>query len=123
MIIDHIGLSVADRERSRAFYTSVLMPLGIAPLKEADGWISFGKDGHPAFWIGMRGQPQCAMHIAFLAGNREQVRRFYQTALAAGGTHSHAPSIMANYHPHFYAAMIFDPDGNHIEAVCHRAEP
>jgi hypothetical protein len=26
------------------------------------------------------------------------------------------------YHPAYYAAFIRDPDGNNIEAVCHRQE-
>ena len=24
------------------------------------------------------------------------------------------------YHPHYYGAYVLDPDGNNIEAVCHR---
>ena len=23
------------------------------------------------------------------------------------------------YHPNYYAAFVFDPDGNNVEAVCH----
>lgn len=25
--------------------------------------------------------------------------------------------------PNYYGAFVFDPDGNNIEAVCHRPEP
>jgi catechol 2,3-dioxygenase-like lactoylglutathione lyase family enzyme len=24
------------------------------------------------------------------------------------------------YHPHYYGAFVLDPDGNNIEAVCHK---
>ena len=32
------------------------------------------------------------------------------------------PGIRAHYHPDYYGAFVFDPDGNNIEAVCHRPE-
>ena len=32
-----------------------------------------------------------------------------------------APGLR-HYHASYYAAFLFDPDGNRIEAVCHRAD-
>jgi hypothetical protein len=32
-----------------------------------------------------------------------------------------APGLR-DYHPHYFAAFLIDPDGNRLEAVCHRAE-
>ncbi len=26
------------------------------------------------------------------------------------------------YHPSYYGAFVLDPDGNNVEAVCHRPE-
>jgi hypothetical protein len=26
------------------------------------------------------------------------------------------------YHPHYYGAFALDPDGNNVEAVCHKPE-
>ena len=28
----------------------------------------------------------------------------------------------AHYHPDYYGAFVFDPDGNNVEAVCHKPE-
>ena len=119
MIIDHIGLSVSDYEKSKAFYTLSLAPLGIEPVMEIEGWAGFGKQGKPEFWFGFDGQPHTPMHIAFSAENREQVDRFYEAAIAAGGKDNGKPGIREIYHPDYYGAFIFDPDGHNIEAVCH----
>jgi catechol 2,3-dioxygenase-like lactoylglutathione lyase family enzyme len=35
-VLDHIGLPVADYERSKAFYAAILEPLGIKLLMEMD---------------------------------------------------------------------------------------
>jgi len=40
-------------------------------------------------------------------------------ALAAGGRDNGAPGIREHYHPTYYGAFVFDPDGNNVEAVCH----
>jgi catechol 2,3-dioxygenase-like lactoylglutathione lyase family enzyme len=42
--------------------------------------------------------------------------------LAAGGTDNGAPGIREQYDPAYYAAFVHDPDGNNVEAVCHRPE-
>ncbi len=39
-------------------------------------------------------------------------------ALAAGGRDNGAPGPRKDYGPHYYAAFVFDPDGNNVEAVC-----
>ncbi|HIE1459943.1 hypothetical protein JY460_19095 [Stenotrophomonas maltophilia] len=41
-------------------------------------------------------------------------------ALAAGGRDNGAPGLRPWYHPDYYGAFVLDPDGNNIEAVCHR---
>jgi hypothetical protein len=45
---------------------------------------------------------------------------FHRAALAAGGRDNGAPGIRAHYHANYYAAFVIDPDGHHIEAVCHK---
>lgn len=122
MIIDHIGIGVSDYEKSKQFYTQCLAPLDIELVMEVEGWAGFGRDSKPAFWFGPDEQAQIPMHIAFSADNRSQVDRFYQAALAAGATDNGAPGIRADYHPNYYAAFVYDPDGHNIEAVCHKPE-
>ena len=58
-------------------------------------------------------------HIAFVAHNEEAVRAFYAAAIAAGGRDNGAPGLHLEYHPTYFAAFVFDPDGNNIEAVFH----
>lgn len=120
MIIDHVGIVISDYERSKRFYTQCLAPLGIELVMEVEGWAGFGRDGKPEFWFGPDGQAHIPMHIAFSADNRNQVDRFYQAALAANATDNGAPGIRAHYHPNYYAAFVYDPDGHNIEAVCHK---
>ncbi len=122
MIIDHIGFAVSDAEKSIEFYSKALAPLGIERIMEFEGWTGFGKNGKPEFWFGKGESPQTPMHIAFSADSREQVDQFYEAALAAGGKDNGAPGIREIYHPNYYGAFVFDPDGHNTEAVCHKPE-
>ena len=51
-MLDHLGFSVADFPRSRAFYAAALAPLGMAAHSEGPGWAMFGGAGAPQLWIG-----------------------------------------------------------------------
>lgn len=123
MIIDHIGLAVSDYDKSRTFFTQALAPLGIELVMEVQGWAGMGKGGKPELWFGTHTQTQQPLHIAFLAENREQVRAFYEAAIAAGGKDNGPPGIREIYHPNYYGAFVIGPDGHNIEAVCHAPEP
>lgn len=45
---------------------------------------------------------------------------FYAAGLAAGGRDNGPPGLRPQYHQHYYGAFVLDPDGNNLEAVCHR---
>ncbi len=34
----------------------------------------------------------------------------------------HEPRVWPEYHPDYYGAFVRDPDGNNVEAVCHRRD-
>jgi catechol 2,3-dioxygenase-like lactoylglutathione lyase family enzyme len=121
MILDHIGLSIANYAISKRFYLAALAPLQIGLVMEVEGWAGLGRDGKPEFWFGERGEPQRPMHIAFRADDRAQVRAFYEAALAAGARDNGPPGPRF-YHPNYYGAFVIDPDGHNIEAVCHAPE-
>ncbi|WP_420960681.1 VOC family protein [Brucella sp. IR073] len=123
-MLDHIGFNISDMQKSRAFYDAVLGPLGIESVMEFGHWVGYGRHGKPEFWIGAQkgAQLQGVLHIAFSAGTRAEVNRFYEAALAAGGQDNGAPGIRAHYHPDYYSAFVLDPDGHNIEAVCHLPE-
>ena len=51
-MLDHVGFGVSDYERSKAFYSEALAPLGIELIKEPVGRAAgFGQDGKPFFWL------------------------------------------------------------------------
>jgi catechol 2,3-dioxygenase-like lactoylglutathione lyase family enzyme len=60
-------------------------------------------------------------HVAFGVRGTEEVDAFHAAALAAGATDNGAPGPRPIYHPGYYGAFVLDPDGNNVEAVCHRA--
>jgi catechol 2,3-dioxygenase-like lactoylglutathione lyase family enzyme len=120
-MIDHIGISVRDLDRSIAFYTKALAPLGYELVMKWESFAGFGVGGKPDFWIDGREAPKTANHIAFRASGRALVRAFHDAALAAGGKDNGAPGVRPHYHEHYYGAFVLDPDGHNIEAVCHEA--
>jgi catechol 2,3-dioxygenase-like lactoylglutathione lyase family enzyme len=129
-MLDHLGFAVADYPRSRAFYQTVLATLGYRPLMDVTVEMTgsyvgtgFGPEGgRPLFWIGEGAQPSRGMHIAFVAADRAQVDAFHRVALSLGARDNGAPGLRPHYHPNYYGAFVFDPDGHNIEAVCHAPE-
>ena len=128
-MIDHIGFSVSDYERAKAFYQAALAPLDYGLIMEVPAEVTghaqtagFGANGKPDFWIGGEGAMNKPVHIAITAKDRATVDAFYKTAMAAGGRDNGAPGIRAHYHPTYYGAFVLDPDGHNIEAVCHTPE-
>jgi hypothetical protein len=63
-------------------------------------------------------QPLNPTHLAF-ASQRERIDAFHAAALQAGATDNGGPGLRAHYHPHYYSAFVYDPEGNNIEVVCH----
>ena len=124
-MLDHAGLEVSDLERSRAFYEAALAPLGIRTVMEFEGMFGLGTETEsgrqPFFWLAARGRPPVSgVHLAFTASASEEVDAFHAAALAAGGADNGAPGLRPDYHPRYYGAFVLDPDGNNVEAVCHR---
>ena len=121
-MIDHLNLPVADYDRSKTFYEAVLAPLGHKLLMEhpiSGG--GFGSGGKPSFWI-KQGEPTATVHVAFSSNDRASVDAFYEAAIASGAESNGPPGPRTEYHPTYYGAFVFDPDGNNIEAVCHLPE-
>lgn len=124
-MIDHMGIDVRDLQKSKKFYEDVLPALGFKLLVyfEEYGAVGFGKD-RPRFWLG-KGKPTNGdddVHICFEAQNRKQVRDFYEAAIRAGGRDNGKPGLRPEYHENYYGAFVLDPDGNGIEACCHKSE-
>ena len=116
-MIDHVSLRVQDLPRALAFYRAALAPLGWDVLMEFPQGAGMGTR-KPYLWITQAQQPPTPTHVA-LASERARIDAFHAAALAAGGTDNGRPGVRADYHPNYYAAYIYDPEGNNIEVVCH----
>jgi catechol 2,3-dioxygenase-like lactoylglutathione lyase family enzyme len=129
-MLDHIGIAVADYDRSKAFYSRVLAPLGYGLVTEATPAMTGGTDSHagfglarrPQFWIRTGEVVRGKLHVCFEANTRAQVDAFHAAALGAGGIENGPPGLRPHYHEHYYGAFVLDPDGHNIEAVCHHPE-
>ena len=111
-LIDHVHIRVVDTAKARRFYSAILKALG-HDLQENGPYLYFDE-----FYISADGPPTAKLHLAFQADDRAAVERFHQAGLEAGGRDNGAPGER-RYHPGYYAAYLFDPDGNNIEAVHH----
>ena len=85
---------------------------------EFPGYCGLGERGKPDLWITLTDKAVLPTHLAFRT-DRARVDAFHAAALAAGGVDNGPPGLRADYHPHYYAAFVIDPEGNNIEVVCH----
>jgi catechol 2,3-dioxygenase-like lactoylglutathione lyase family enzyme len=124
-VLDHVSLKVSDIERSVTFYREALGTLGIGVLMDFEyggtRHVGFGRD-KPDFWIANGRQTPGETHVAFKAASRAEVQAFYSVGISVGGRDNGPPGIRAHYHPDYYGAFVLDPDGNNVEAVCHKPE-
>jgi catechol 2,3-dioxygenase-like lactoylglutathione lyase family enzyme len=125
-MLDHIFLSVSDVERSIAFYTAALTPLGITKRVDYDGkdgppghpdLKGFGANGRIFFWLRQGSADSRGAHVGFVANSQGAVDAAYAAAMAAGATDNGAPGARLYYDPRYYAANVLDPDGYSLEFV------
>jgi len=114
-MIAHTSLTVSDFQKAKAFYTKALAPLGYSSNMEHGESAGFNDGKNTDFWIS-RSRTVSPTHIAFAARDGAQVEAFYKAALSAGGKDNGGPGYR-DYWPGYYAAFVYDPDGNNIEAV------
>jgi catechol 2,3-dioxygenase-like lactoylglutathione lyase family enzyme len=119
-MFDHIGLRTKRFKVLEAFYTKLLPALGIERLEKYPGGAGYGADLVPAFWIGESRKAPSSVHVAFSAKARKDVDGFHRKALKLGAKDNGKPGLRPDFGSNYYAAFVIDPDGNNIEAVCHR---
>ena len=125
-MIDHISVGVSDLQRSATFYEATLAAIGLTRVVTRPRTIGFGK-AYPEFWINLREgmphvTPESGVHICLRARTTAEVDAFHAAALSAGGASDGAPGIRPHDRVRYYAAFVFDPDGNRIEAVTFPAD-
>lgn len=117
-LIDHVHINVADLDRSAKFYAAVLEALEMPPGNRTAH--AFQVDELYISEPGL-GQAISRIHLAFQGRDEAMVKRFHAAAIEAGGSDNGGPGER-RYHPGYYAAFVFDPDGNNIEVVTHGKE-
>ncbi len=122
-MIDHVSIQVRDVAASATFYDAVLAAVGGKRLMDFGEVVGYGTEG-PDFWLGPVTTEGSAreMHLAFTAPTRAAVQAFFDAAVAGGAEVLHEPRLRPEYHETYFGAYVRDPDGNNVEAVCHRPE-
>lgn len=116
-MLDHVTIRVSDFAASKAFYSTVLAPLGLELGWEDD---ALGMAEWGDFSIAADGKPVSRdVHVAFGAKSRAEVDAFHAAGLEAGYGDNGAPGERPLYHAGYYGAFLLDPDGNNVEAVFH----
>lgn len=128
-MLDHVSITVSDFPRALPFYDAIMQALGVPRVRRGESSVGYGirnrpdDDSHTYLSVfASRGTVVADnRHWCFRAPDRAAVDAFHAAALANGGRDDGPPGLRRDYHPSYYAAFALDPDGNRIEAVCHRA--
>jgi catechol 2,3-dioxygenase-like lactoylglutathione lyase family enzyme len=129
LMLDHVSITVSDLARAARFYDAVMAALRVPCVWRDDDGIGYGArnndddDSHTYLTIRATDAASAAdrRHWCYRAPDRAAVDAFHAAGLAQGGADDGASGIRPHYHAHYYAAFLLDPDGNRVEAVCHRA--
>jgi catechol 2,3-dioxygenase-like lactoylglutathione lyase family enzyme len=116
-IIDHLWIRVADLAAARRFYLTIAPHAGIRVTHDSPDRVQF--EGTSGSFSLLHGQPTENLHLAFPTDDDADVQRFHQAAIYAGYRTNGPPAERPRYHSGYYAAYVFDPDGNNIEVVNH----
>jgi len=115
-MIGYVTIGTSDLEKAKAFWSSLLEPLGASVLMDLGrlAFIGQGMDQPPMLAVCTPHNEQ-APHsgngnmLAFPAGSREKVDEFHARALELGASDEGAPGERM---PGFYGGYFRDPDGN-----------
>jgi catechol 2,3-dioxygenase-like lactoylglutathione lyase family enzyme len=135
-MIDHVYIAVTDIDRSLAFYSEALKPLGWSPVGHYDS--ASGPEGVPdlsgigddafgsgkavgsSIWLRQRTLGETGLYLGIVCDTNELVDAAYAAAIKAGGTDEGEPADRPYFSPGYYAANVADFDGNRLEFV-HKA--
>ena len=117
IMFDHVEFAVGRIAESRRFFALVLQELGVEEFffDEEAGSTGFGVGDITGLLIFEGELGPRRLHLCFSAASREHVTAAYAVALNNGGRDNGGPGYRDHYSPGYYAAFVFDPDGNNIE--------
>jgi catechol 2,3-dioxygenase-like lactoylglutathione lyase family enzyme len=116
--IDHVWLRTSDLAATRAFYETIAPAVGIELVHDERERVRFS-DGVGSFTFVAGRDPTEPAHFAFGVQGTDPVAAFHTAALDAGYRDNGAPGERPEYHPGYYGAFAFDPNGHNVEAVFH----
>ena len=130
LLLDHVSISVADLTIARPFYDALMGALGVEKVYDRPDALGYGvrcwaeEDYHSclAIYASNTANQDDSRHWCFKANTRLQVDLFHAAGLVRGGRCDGPVGMRPAYHAQYYAAFLYDPSGNRVEAVCHRAE-
>ena len=128
-MLDHVSIAVTDLPRAARFYDAIMDALGIPCVWREETALGYGARSNPSddtrTYLAIRigtAPADAACHWCFRAPDRASVLAFHAAGLAHGGHDDGAPGLRPHHHQGCFAAFLLDPDGNRVEAVCHRSE-
>jgi predicted lactoylglutathione lyase len=116
-MFDHAEFPVGDIGASRKFHAAALAEAGIEEFffDKAAGSAGFGTGDVTGLLVFKGELGLRRMHICFQASSKDQVAAAHEAGIKAGGKNNGGPGYRNDYAPGYYAAFLFDPDGNNIE--------
>jgi catechol 2,3-dioxygenase-like lactoylglutathione lyase family enzyme len=117
-VIDHLWLRTPSVEAAKRFYETIAPVVGIKLVHDTPDRVRF-TDGVGSFSFVHGDEPTENVHLAFGVGDQATVDEFYRVATSAGAADNGPPGERPEYHPGYYGAFVFDPDGHNVEAVFH----
>jgi catechol 2,3-dioxygenase-like lactoylglutathione lyase family enzyme len=128
-LLDHVSISVDSIASCVSFYDAIMKSLACEKVYQTASSLGYGvrckagQEAHSclAVYASAAANLDDARHWCFKAGSREHVENFYEAGLANGGRCNGKPGVRSHYHQNYFAAFLFDPFGNRVEAVYHGA--
>ncbi|MBB1630383.1 VOC family protein [Cupriavidus sp. UME77] len=128
-LLDHVSIGVPNLDAARPFYDAIMQTLGATKVYDRPDALGYGERCTAsdtvstclAVYLDPSRIEANKRHWCFKASSRKQVDAFFAAGLAAGGGSDGDPGLRPDYHAGYYAAFLFDPAGNRVEAVCHSA--
>jgi catechol 2,3-dioxygenase-like lactoylglutathione lyase family enzyme len=117
--LDHISVNVRDLKRARKFYERALGAIGMKINMDVSSAFGMGSKNEKIFWLARDRHAKGHGHYALRVPRREDVKAFYDAAIAAGGTDNGKPGTRPDYGARYYAAFVKDAEDNNIEVVCY----
>jgi catechol 2,3-dioxygenase-like lactoylglutathione lyase family enzyme len=117
--VDHLWIRVADLDAAVRFYDAIAPYAGLRRGNTGPRRQQYLDRERDSFSLVAGGEPTEHLHMAFPTDDDAVVHAFHEAVTGAGYRDNGAPGERPEYHPGYYAAFVFDPDGNNVEVVNH----